>query len=137
MADLDYEKESLLSFDEDWFHGKLTRVEAEQVLAACGTDCFLIRESKGAHVLSRSKNDKFAHVKIEYGFGWCKLLSSNKEFIGVQELVNYYQQSHHAIGTACVRKGVFIASPHRVKLASCCDSYRIWAGVRGYSAPRV
>ena len=114
-ADLDYlamGKESLLSFDEDWYHGKLTRVEAEQALAACGCDCFLIRESKGTHVLSLIQNDNFIHMKIAYGPGWCKLHGSERAFIGIQELVSYYQQNPvyddiFAIGTACVKKGIY------------------------------
>ena len=106
MGDLDYEK-------EDWYHGELTREEAEQALESCGCDCFLIRESKGTHVLSlctRTQKDNFFHLKIEYGPCWCKLHGSERAFIEIQELVSYYQQNHDTVvlGTACVKKGILV-----------------------------
>ena len=109
MADLSaYEKGSLLSFDEDWYHGKLTRVEAEKVLTLCGRarDCFLVRESlsTGDLVLSLMFRNDFFHIKIEYGPSWYKLYGTEPIFDGVQELVNSYQRSNPEV-EVCKKAG--------------------------------
>ena len=88
-----YAKGSLLESDQDWYHGQLTRAEAEQSLRGFGCDCFLIRESKGALVLSLACSGKFCHIKIYYGPGWYKLDldSESKSFIELEKLLTYYR----------------------------------------------
>ena len=83
---------SLSCSDKDWFHGELTREKAEQALAASGCDCFLIRQSQGALVLSLIQHGEPHHIKIEYGPGWYKLegAESHQTFRELQELVSHY-----------------------------------------------
>ena len=90
-----YSRGSLLkSSDEDWYHGELTRVEAEQALAASDCDCFLIRESEGGLVLSLTHHGKVHHVAIKYGPGWYELEggSAQDRFAELDDLVSYYHR---------------------------------------------
>ena len=70
----------------------MTRDGAEQALRASGCDCFLVRESKGALVLSVVYHQHISHIKIEYGASWYKLdLDSVQEnFAELDELLSYY-----------------------------------------------
>ena len=88
-----YAKGSFFDSDQDWYHGQLTRAEAEQALRAAGHDCFLIRESKGALVLSLVDKGRFCHLKIEYGTGWYKLDLQQPpvKFTGMNQMLSYYQ----------------------------------------------
>ena len=92
MADL-YTKGCVSDSDKDWFHGKLTKREAEQVLAQSGGNCFLIRESKRYLVLSLSQDGETHHFGIQYGPGWYKLNEGKEKFIELQELVGYYHDN--------------------------------------------
>ena len=94
----------------EWYHGLLTRVKAEEVLAAFeNTDCFLIRECEESLFLSlkirRLTRYDFHHVKILYGpgsdGGWYKLEgnasgSISNRFSSLNDLVNYHY--NHGIG---------------------------------------
>ena len=86
----DYAKGSFFDSDQDWYHGQLTRAEAEQALRAAGRDCFLIRESKGALVLSFTNEREFYHIKIEYGIGWFKLNTVSVRFTSLDNMLSYY-----------------------------------------------
>ena len=106
----DYAKGSLLGSDQDWYHGQLTRVEAEQALKASGCDCFLIRENRGALVLSLIHHGQVHHVNIKYGPGWYELESGSAQysFTELNELVSHYSCSEHisddqklTLGVAC------------------------------------
>ena len=87
-----YAKGSLLGSDKDWYHGQLTRVEAEQALTASGCDCFLIREDGRALVLSLIHHGQVHHVNIKYGPGWYELESGSAQysFTELDELVSLY-----------------------------------------------
>ena len=89
-----YAEGSLSCSDKNWFHGELTREKAEQALAASGCDCFLIRQSQGALVLSLIQHGELHHIKIEYGPGWYKLEgSSHQTFRELQELISHYHSN--------------------------------------------
>ena len=104
-----YAKGSLLGSDKDWYHGQLTRVEAEQALTASGCDCFLIREDGRALVLSLIHHGQVHHVNIKYGPGWYELESGSAQysFTELDELVSHYSSepiSKHlklTLGVAC------------------------------------
>ena len=108
-----YAKGSLLDSDKDWYHGQLTRVEAEQALTASGCDCFLIREDGRALVLSLIHHGQVHHVNIKYGPGWYELESGSAQysFTELVELISYYSSepiSEHlklTLGVACVATG--------------------------------
>ena len=87
-----YDKGSLSCSDKDWYRGELTRVEAEQALAASDCDCFLIRESEGGLVLSLTHHGEVNHVAIKYGPGWYGLErgSAQHRFTELDDLVSYY-----------------------------------------------
>ena len=78
--------------DKEWYHGELTRDEAEQVLKVSGCDCFLIRHSQGVLVLSLINDGEFHHNTIEYGPGWYELEhgSAGYSFTELEDLVDYY-----------------------------------------------
>ena len=111
-----YDRGSLLVSDKDWYHGQLTRVEAEQALTASGCDCFLIRDDGRALVLSLIHHGQVHHVNIKYGPGWYALESGSAQysFTELDELVSHYSSepiSEHlklTLGVACVATGKII-----------------------------
>ena len=104
-----YAKGSPLGSDKDWYHGQLTRVEAEQALTASGCNCFLIREDGRALVLSLIHHGQVHHVNIKYGPGWYELESGSAQysFTELDELVSHYSSepiSEHlklTLGVSC------------------------------------
>ena len=101
-----YSQASMLCSKEDWFHGELTRDEAERALKASGSDCFLIRQSQGILVLSLIQGGETLHTKIEYGPGWYKLEGASQTFSELQELVHHHfsvpiNNRFHVLGVAC------------------------------------
>ena len=114
-----YTKGSLACSDKEWYHGELTRVEAEQALAASDQalaasdcDCFLIRESEGGLVLSLTHHGQVHHVAIKYGPGWYELEggSAQDRFTELVDLVSYYlantisESLQATLGRNCQRK---------------------------------
>ena len=105
----DYAKGSLLGSDKDWYHGQLTRVEAEQALTASGCDCFLIREDGRTLVLSLIHHGQVHHINIKYGPGWYELESGSAQycFTELDELVSHYSSEpiseylNLTLGVAC------------------------------------
>ena len=101
-----YAKGSLLGSEKDWYHGELGRVQAEHVLAVSGCDCFLVRVSEGALILSLSHHGQLHHLNIKYGPGWYELESGSAQysFTELEELVDHY--SSNDIGALGIRLGV-------------------------------
>ena len=101
--------------DKDWYHGELTRDEAEQALKASGHDCFLIRHCEGDLLLSLTHCRHIYHIKIEHGLGWFKLSGESRQFNKLQELVGHYRI--HLISAnflavlehACEKRGEWLA----------------------------
>ena len=93
MATFAYVKGSPLDWDKDWYHGELGRVEAEQALTASGCDCFLVRVSEGALVLSLIHHGQLHHINIKYSPGCYELKSGSEEynFTGLKALVSHYR----------------------------------------------
>ena len=89
MASNVYAKACPVDSDKDWYHGELTRDQAEETLRASGADCFLIRKSKGRLILSLIHHGEIYHAVIEHGPGWYSL-SSKKSFSDLNELVSYH-----------------------------------------------
>lgn len=73
-----------------WYHGELTRYDANSALKATGRDCFLIRR-QGALVLSLISRGRTCHIKILHGAGWYCLSWSPKSFSTLQNLVTHYR----------------------------------------------
>ena len=92
-----YDKGSLSCSNQEWYHGELTRVEAEQALADSGCDCFLIREDEGGLVLSLTYHGQVNHVAIKYGPGWYGLEGDSVQhrFTELDDLVSYYCSSNN------------------------------------------
>ena len=90
-----YAKGSLPCSNQEWYHGKLTRVKAEQALAASDCDCFLIRESEGGLVLSLTHHGQVHHVAVKYGPGWYELEggSAQHRFAELDDLVSFYHRN--------------------------------------------
>ena len=98
------------SFSEDWYHGEMSRVEAENALAASGQDCFMVRASEGALILSLVHHGQLHHVNIKYGPGWYELEigSAQYSFTEMGDLVDHYCTNNigglnFRIATACVK----------------------------------
>ncbi len=89
MAESDYTKGLPVDSDKEWYHGELTREQAEMTLRDNGSDCFLIRESKESLVLSLIDLGKCYHIKIEYKPGLYKLSGVSKHFKELEDLVSY------------------------------------------------
>ncbi len=84
-----YTKGLQVDSDKEWYHGELTREQAEMTLRDNGSDCFLIRESKGYLVLSLINHGETDHAKITNQLGWYSIDSWSKKFKELNELVEY------------------------------------------------
>ena len=113
-----YTKGSLPCSNQEWFHGELNRVEAEQALAASDCDCFLIRESEGGLVLSLTHHGQVHHVAIKYGPGWYELEggSAQHRFTELEYLVSYYhgntisESLQATLGQSCQRTNTHVST---------------------------
>jgi hypothetical protein len=87
-----YTKGFFVGSDKDWYHGELTGEEAERVLKASGSDCFLIRQSCDILVLSLTYGGEFHHLTIRHGPGRYELENGTAQynFPELEELVDYY-----------------------------------------------
>lgn len=114
-----YTKGSVSDSDKVWYHGILGRVEAEQALASLRQDCFLIRESRGALVLSLSHQSSIHHIRIRYGPGWYELEkgSAQYSFTELDDLVLHYSNNMISVdlaaklGLACEKQESAIGEP--------------------------
>ena len=113
MAANVYVKACPVDSDKDWCHEELTRDQAEEALRASGSNCFLIRESKGNLVLSLIHHGDIYHMVIKRGPGWYSL-SSVEHFSDVNEFVSHFHnnpiiitESGEALtlGAACRKAG--------------------------------
>ena len=88
-----YTSRFLVLSDKEWYHGELTRDEAEQALKASGCDCFLVRHCQGVLVLSLIHDGGFHHITINYGPGLYELENGSARYIFTElgELVTHYQ----------------------------------------------
>ncbi len=96
----------LMDSDKEWYHGELTREQAEMTLRDNGSDCFLIRESKGSLVLSLINHGEKHHVKIAYQLGWYSIDGLSKKFKELNELVEYI--STHNISPNPNSRAIFL-----------------------------
>ena len=89
-----YSEGSILGSEKDWFHGEVTIIEAEQILAASNGDCFLIRKTRGALFMSLMHEGQIHHIKIKYGPGWYELEGGSAKycFPDLEDLVTYYSR---------------------------------------------
>ena len=87
-----YTKGCPVGSDKEWYHGELTRDDAEQALKASGSDCFLIRHCQEVLVLSIVHNGEFHHITVKYGPRWYELENGSAQysFTELEDLVTYY-----------------------------------------------
>ena len=116
-----YDKGFPQGSNQDWYHGELSRVEAEQALTASKCNCFLVRESEGAPILSLIHHGQLHHLNIKYGPGWYELEIgfARYSFTELEELVDYYTSNDIGklkiqLGAACQKdratKGLYLYS---------------------------
>ena len=91
-----YTKGSLVDSDKNWYHGELTRIQAEKALRESqDSNCFLIRESRvrGSLILSLIHHGDIYHITIEYGPGQYRLEGEppEKRFSKLDDLVSHYR----------------------------------------------
>ncbi len=88
--------------DKEWYHGELTREQAEKILRNNGSDCFIIRESKeGSLVLSLVNHGEIQHHKITNPLGWYSIDGWSKKFKELSELVEYISTHKYIPTTSC------------------------------------
>lgn len=81
-----------------WFHGLISRVEAEDYLFDQPSGAFLIRVSERVHgyALSFRHGQRIRHYKLGFSRqGGYEVVGNNEDFTTLAELVDYYQS--HAI----------------------------------------
>ena len=113
-----YTKSSPVDSDKDWYHGKLTRLQAENALRESqDSNCFLIRVSrakaKRSLILSLIHHGEVYHTTIEYGPGWYRLQGEppEKSFSKLDDLVSHYRSKvlhidpKTTLGVACKKTG--------------------------------
>ncbi len=92
--------------DKEWYHGELTREQAEMTLRDNGSDCFLIRESKGSLVLPLINYVEAQHYKITHQLGWYSFTGWSKKFKEMSELVEYIS-THDITPITTFRHAIF------------------------------
>ena len=81
-----------------WFHGRITRQEAEELLERAGKrdGMFLLRESTaqtGSYALSMCYNKKFIHYHIQRHPDGTVAIEDGPRFPGPVELVHHHHQA--------------------------------------------
>ena len=82
-----------LTIDQPWFHGKLSRQDAEKRLRKMDGDSFLVRESAnqpGRLILSVKNRRTFYHFGLDRGVGTYEVEGTNLPFSSPVELIDYY-----------------------------------------------
>ena len=85
-----------LFISKPWYHGAISRQEAEKRMGEMDMNTFLVRESvqdKGNLILSVKNGDKCYHFPIDHGVGKYEIHGTHMPFSSVQELVNYYMHN--------------------------------------------
>ena len=104
-----FEGDKLSYSDQDWYHGELSKEEAEQALIASTCDCFLVRVSEGALTLSLIQQGQLHHLSIKHcrpnGYALSKDDPVSTHFNKLEELVAHYKQNDieelKTLETAC------------------------------------
>lgn len=110
---------------EYWFHGKISRGEAERALVASPSDCcFLVRESLGVGelVLSLMQSGEISHAKILRRPGGYALEGSDNAFRELRELVEHYcmhpiGETFGTLGSVCQKEAA--AATRTENMTSC------------------
>ena len=125
-----YTKGSPVDSDKDWYHGELTRVQAEKALRESqDSNCFLIRESrvksKRSLILSLIHHGaEVYHTTIEYGPGRYRLEGEppEKAFSKLDDLVSHYRSKalhidpKTTLGVACKKTECVTGSSSAISL---------------------
>ncbi|XP_058804945.1 tyrosine-protein kinase Shark [Phymastichus coffea] len=109
-----------MSSDESicWFHGNLSRDDAEQLLKDEGREngTFLVRESGsslGDYVLSVTYNGDVAHYQIrKHGEDAFFSIDDETTIHGLETLIEYYQQENHGLVTTLRTPVKGLPPPH-------------------------
>jgi len=86
-------------YKENWFHGKISREEAEHLLTQSGD--FLVRESgkiPGQFILSGRSQDHFKHLLLVDPEGVIR--TKDYEFDSIQHLISYHKSGNIPIVSA-------------------------------------
>lgn len=81
---------------QHWFHGRITRIEAEEILARNGKKdgLYLLRESTasaGSYALSMCHNNKIIHYHIQRHSDGTVAIEDGKKFPGPVELIHHHR----------------------------------------------
>ncbi|XP_019712761.1 tyrosine-protein kinase CSK-like isoform X3 [Hippocampus comes] len=87
-----------------WFHGKITRLQAERLLSPPEMGLFLVRESTnypGDYTLCLSTDDKVEHYHIKYGNGQLTI-DQEVYFDNLIQLVEHYKSKADGLCTILI-----------------------------------
>ena len=93
-----------------WFHGKLSKEQAEWTLSTAGNNKFLVREGSKGHrlVLSMKIKGWISHHAISYSSGRYSLDGRRENFSTIPEMITYYHKfpiwKKELLGSVCDRK---------------------------------
>ena len=77
----------------NWFHGNMTRVEAENLLGKAKRSCFLVRVESDSLFISSKVEKVVWHFTIERPPGSYFVAQSTVKFPTVAELIKYYEKN--------------------------------------------
>ncbi|XP_071479401.1 uncharacterized protein [Diadema antillarum] len=83
---------------QSWYHGKLSRSDAEKKLKSCREGSYLVRQSESAardYSLSLKSAKGFMHMKIVYKEEGFILGEFSKPFPSIMDMIGYY--THHKL----------------------------------------
>ena len=84
-----------------WYHGRISRANAEQLLSSTPHDCFLIRESEaepGALSISLKHEGKLKHFLIRRHGGQYEVAGTGHCFPSLPSLVAHYSEHPLSVG---------------------------------------
>ena len=84
-----------------WYHGRISRADAEQSLSSTPHDCFLIRESESepdAFSISLRHEAKLKHFLISRPAGQYEVVGTSHCFPSLSSLASHYSEHPLSVG---------------------------------------
>ena len=97
----------LFSAQMPWYHGEVSRGEAEQLLSDKPYDCFLIRQSQtqpGAYTISLRHEGEVKHFLIDRSAGQYEVRGTSHPFPNLPFLVQHYSEHPLSVGGELLKR---------------------------------
>lgn len=132
----------LVAKDEMWYHGRISRTEAEELLQNNGkiNGLYLVRESlwtTGEYVLSLTQSQQFSHYKIKRRNDGSLGIDDDETFQTLPDLIRFYTNNRAGLSTrlnrSCDRAHDVVPRGYRfVSAIAMEEATRKAAGLLGY-----